>query len=781
MQEIHVGVRTLIEFVMRSGDIDSSYRSARRMREGQLVHQRIQKAYGPGFESEVSFQNRTTLHDVTFVVDGRADGVYVDPETILVDEIKSTVRPLRSLSEEEHPLHWAQAQCYAYFLCLREEREEAVVRLTYVNGDEDDPVRQFEKTISKEALEDFYRALLSKYLDFSGRILAWKRKRDASLKEAVFPYDAFRKGQRRMAVGVYEAIERGQNLFIEAPTGIGKTMSVLFPAVKSLERLRTDQIYYLTAKTATQEEAAKALRVLRGHGVALKSVQLQARDKICLNDRVACNPNDCPYAKGHFDRVNDAIFEIYDAEEMLTPETTRHYAEEHRVCPFELELDLSTFSDVVLCDYNYFFDPRAFLRRAFAEEAPSTIILVDEAHNLIDRSREMYSASLSTEEISRVAKIFPQKRDPKIHRALKRALKAIRDFHASLGERPQSATLEHPSTLYDAARQIRVALDDFLAKEADDPDYEVVRQFSFALSDYIKIYEMWMDGFVMLVSAEGEAVTWRIQCIDPSALMQDTLQKVQSGIFFSATLTPMHYYTKLLGGGAHPLVMHLPSPFDPTHLHISQVSLSTRYQARARTLPRLARLLHTWVERRLGNVMVFFPSFSYLARVVEAMEPLVTHQVLVQTRELDGEARRSILERFQRERDLCGFFVLGGQFAEGIDLPGEALSAAAIVSVGLPGLSFTREIIRRYFDRTAHAGFAFSYTYPGMNRVLQAAGRVIRTEEDRGEVLLIDDRFATSPYRALFPAYWTKVRYYSSVEDFLYENGDEIDDEAPLE
>lgn len=787
MDQIRMGVRTLIEYVMRSGDIDDRYRSNQRMQEGIRAHRRIQDQYGKGYSKEVIFRDRTTLEGIEFDVDGRADGVFEGKDEdgkdkVLIDEIKSTTRPLDSLDGEANPLHWAQAKCYAHFYCKQRDRASIEVRLTYVNLDEDLLYRTFTKTFQREELEAFYLDLLGRYLEFSRLLVAWKKKRDGSLADFPFPYEDFRPGQRTMAVGVYQTIEEGGALFVEAPTGIGKTISALYPALLAMPRLGVKKIFYLTARTTTQREPARAMDRMRDQGLCIKQVTLTAKSKICLNEKLVCDPNHCPYAKGHFDRVNAAILDLFQAEDGMDWATITEYAEKHRVCPHEFQLDMTDFADLVLCDYNYFFDPRVYLRRAFDSDDPTTVVLVDEAHNLVDRGREMYSAEISRETLRRLAALFRDKAkknkdkkskavDRAIARKADRAGRVMEDFHQALGQPDQVATAENPEDFYLALKGLAQAMDPYLAKEGDDPDYEEVRQAYFDITAYTKIDDCRMEGFLNLLTLRQGDLYWKIRCIDPTDLLQATIRRVKAAIFFSATLSPMAFYARLLGGGESPRVLHLDSPFPPDHLDLAQVSLSTRYKDRDRTMEDLTGLLHHFLEGEEagGNAMVFFPSYAYLNQVARAYRDRFGEEVLVQDPEASHKDREAVLARYMEEEDLAGFFVLGGLFAEGIDLPGLALTRVAVVSVGLPGLSFEQDVIKDYFNGEGLSGFDYAYTFPGMNRVLQAAGRLIRTETDRGRVLLVDDRFAQARYRALYPRHWKGMRYFLSVEDYMNE------------
>ncbi|MDY3051885.1 MAG: ATP-dependent DNA helicase [Ndongobacter sp.] len=771
MRAIRLAVRQLIEFVMRSGDIDNSYRSAKRMQEGIKAHQKIQSEYGSRYQKEVRFQDNTELEDVTFQVEGRADGVLEQEGRVLIDEIKSTTRSLADLDPEANQLHWAQAKCYAHFYCKQHQCERIDVQLTYVNLEEEPYVKKHCRTLRADELAGFYTDLLRRHLEFSKAILDWQNKRDESLETLRFPYKNYRPGQRKMAVAVYRTIEDSGRLFVDAPTGIGKTVSAMVPAISAIPAFGIKKIFYLTARTTTQREPGKALKLLEENGLLLKSVQLSAKERMCSNDSLSCNPQDCPAARGHFDRVNEAILDLFRHEHRLTKEVLFAYAQKHRVCPFELQLDMSDYSDFVLCDYNYVFDPRVYLRRAFDEEYEEVVLLVDEAHNLIDRGREMFSCELRRSEFEQMKDCFPAKRFKTVRRHLQKAIAVMNDFHLACGGGAHVSTEENPDTLYEEARALLSALDAYLSSEKKDVHYEAVREFGFHLLQYTRIFELWQEGFRNFLIHEqrsgGKAdLTWRIQCIDTSRLLAQLLGRVRASVFFSATLTPMSFYTELLGGGAEAKSLHLESPFDRENLLLlSTDNLSTRYADRSRTLSRLIESIHLFVTAHAGNYMVFFPSYQYLEMAADAYRERYGESVLVQQRDSDDAARRDMLKRYEEEEDVVGFFVLGGLFAEGIDLVGEHLIGCAIVSVGMPGLSFERDVIRDYFDRKEQRGFAYAYTFPGFNKILQAAGRVIRSATDRGVVLLLDDRFSQPAYRRLFPRHWQHMRTLRTSEE----------------
>lgn len=780
MEKVKLGVRTLIEFVMRSGDIDSAYRSGLRMQEGIKAHQRIQKSYGSEYKSEYFFRNTTVIENIEFEVEGRADGFMEKDGAFLIDEIKSTTRPLESLGEEDRPLHWAQAKCYGYFCCKDENIEGIDIQLTYVNLDEEALTKKFKKHFTFEELEEFYRGLLLRYLEFSKMLVENRKDRDLSLSGLEFPYEEYRPGQRKMSVGVYQAIEEGIKLFVEAPTGIGKTISTIYPSLISMSSLGVEKIFYLTARTSTQREAISALKLLREISLHLKSLVITAKEKICLNDRLLCEPNSCPYAKGHFDRVNEAILDIYSHEDDINRDVVVEYAEKHMVCPHEFQLDISDYCDFVICDYNYFFDPKVYLRRAFDSSDLQTVILVDEAHNLVDRGREMYSAEIRKSEFERLMEYFKEKKEAeedkkrkavykKIYDKAKDCVKEIEKFFLDNGNPVEMATEEEDDEIYDKLKSLSRALDSYLSKEREEEEYEAVRDVFFNISSYCKIEEVRLEGFLNVLLQEKEDLVWKIRAVDPSQLFEAILSRVRASIFFSATLSPLSFYTKLLGGSKNSAIMRLESPFDPDNLKIYQYSLSTRWKDRKNTLDELVLVVNEYIKSVSGNCMVYFPSYAYLKQFEDAYINIIGEDnckdILVQKSGLDATQRKEIIRKYLEEDGVVGFFVLGGLFSEGIDLPGNSLKGVAVVSVGLPGVSFEQNIIRDYFEKHLGKGYDFAYTYPGMNRVLQAAGRVIRDEKDKGTVLLVDDRFAQIRYRRLYPKHWKGIEYYNNFEE----------------
>ncbi|RVU54606.1 ATP-dependent DNA helicase [Anaerosphaera multitolerans] len=752
MKEIKLSVHSLIDFVMRSGDIDNTFTGVSRMREGQKIHKKLQREYGRDYESEVTLKNITKYKEITFLVEGRADGIFHRGEEVLIDEIKSTTRSLDDLKYNSNPLHWAQAKCYGYFYCVEKEISEIEIQITYFQV-ETKEIKQIVEKFNVDELEKFYLNLLDIYLDFSIMILNFKKLRDMDIENLKFPFPDYRKGQREMAVAVYRTIEEGKVLFAEAPTGIGKTISTLFPAIKSISSGFTDKIFYLTARSTTKEAANNAVENLSKENFHFKTLTLTAKEKICINESVKCNPNDCPYAKGHFDRVNDAIIDIYENEVDLTMEKIVEYSQKYIVCPMEFQLDMAIYSDLVICDYNYAFDPNVYLRRFFEDSVEKYTFLIDESHNLVDRSREMYSCELSLNKIERTMEVLEENyfkindRLKVVSEEIKKHIDGIRGNHLVLNNLDEEF-------LNEILISIRL-MERFLVSKKDNEFYEDVLDLYFDFSKFIKISDYYGENYSVLILKEDEDVFFKLFCIDTAPIFKYILKRAEASIFFSATLSPMEFYGDVLGAEDY-YKLRLTSPFNPDNLKVGVVPISTRYQHREQNYGKITEVLENYTNRK-GNFMLFFPSYKFMETVYNKFHKN-TKNVVCQKSDLREVERREFLDKFKEGESLIAFVVLGGVFSEGIDLIGERLNGVAIVSVGLPGISIERNLIKDYYNKKSSRGFEYSYIYPGINKVSQAAGRVIRSSEDRGSVLLIDDRFLYQPYRNLLPKSWKKIK-----------------------
>ncbi len=801
-----ISVRNLVEFILRSGDIttsESGLADPDAMQEGARIHKKLQRQMGALYQAEVSLSHTLTVQrddvELSLCVEGRADGIFPlsldseafgaagsapEPESsftaagegMAIDEIKGIYRRLSSLTEPV-PVHKAQAMCYAYIYALEENLPYIGIRMTYCHIPTEE-IKYFREILSFSQLEAWFLGLVQEYAKWVVWQLKWLEARNASLHTLEFPFP-YREGQRELVRSVYLSILREKRLYIQAPTGVGKTLSALFPAAHALGEGLAEKIFYLTAKTVTRTVAEEGLHILERHGLLLKRITLTAKEKICILDRPQCNPDTCPRALGHYDRINDAVFDLLTNENHISREVLLDYAEKYQVCPFEMSLDTSIWCDAVIGDYNYAFDPTASLKRFFANDTKNPyLFLIDEAHNLVDRAREMFSASLVKEELLAMKKLLQGQ-----HRQLARALDRCNREMLALKRNCDTLCKYEPLEIEPLVlKLLRLAAvyEEFLQnrEEAPAPLDSAARErlldFYFRLRSFLNIYDLLDEKYVIYSCyQEDGSFLLRLQCMDPSANLNDCLNKGRSAVFFSATLLPISYYREQLAGREEDYAIYAPSPFPADHrLLMIGRDVSTKYTRRGPVeYAKIADYILSFVSARTGNYMIFFPSYQMLldirglldARRKEAQEEDDgTYQsagditLLTQESSMTEEEREDFLSHFQEapKNTTLGLCVMGGIFGEGIDLKDSRLIGAVIVGTGLPMVCTENELFREYFDAQSGAGFDYAYLYPGMNKVLQAAGRVIRTVSDRGAILLLDERFLQNSYQRLFPREW---------------------------
>lgn len=762
-KEIRISVRNLIDFAMRSGDIDNSFRSNIAALEGTKAHQKVQKSYGDEYKAEYTLKHNIEYEDYTLILEGRADGIFILPEEIIIDEIKSTVGDLDSIEEDYREIHWAQAMCYGYIYSIQNELSHISIQLTYFHI-ETEKKKIFKRNYYLEELEKFLYFLVEKYIQWFSITFHWGNTRDDSITAMEFPFKKYRKGQRELAVAAYKTIEERKNLFVQAPTGIGKTMSTLFPALKAIGENLASKIFYLTAKTITREVPISSMEMLTNKGLQAKTVIITAKDKICLNSEVKCNPRDCAYAKGHFDRVNQAIMDIFENENLMNRDIIIQYSEKHNVCPFEYSLDICLWADVIICDYNYIFDPQVYLKRFFDVAAGNYIFLVDEAHNLVDRSREMFSSEINRNDFKALKSTF-KSTYPKIHKSLNKSINIFKKIIKDLDINEDYYQREEISDFYFPIKNLMALIEPWLIQEKNHEDYEKVLDLYFNLISFIKISELYDSHYVTYIKVEDEDIIFKLYCVDSSYLLHESLKRSRGSILFSATLTPLDYFMDLLGASKEDYHIKLSSPFASENLSLLVGDrISTKYKDRDKTYKEIVNYIHNFVLGKKGNYFVFFPSYVYMNKVYEIFkEKNPDLNLVIQNNHMNEMEREDFLKYFDEE-EVIAFAVLGGIFSEGIDLIGEKLIGAIIVGVGMPMICFERDIIKEYFNHNFIAGFDYAYVYPGMNKVLQAAGRVIRSEQDKGALLIIDDRYNTYRYKKLFPNEWN---HHISVDNSL--------------
>lgn len=807
--EVRISVRSLVEFILRSGDIDNRKAASpeNAMQEGGRIHRMIQRRMGPSYQAEVSLSHAYDAGEYEIMVEGRADGIITEsvkdalPQpaiaektdggvetrlavtpgqeqavqklTVTIDEIKGTYHDLKKMKAPV-PVHLAQAKCYAYIYATQKKLSDIRVRMTYCHI-ETEEIRYFHEEYLYEELQEWFEDLMGQYRKWADYQFAWQKSRQESIKKLAFPFP-YREGQKELASYVYQTIYHKRKLFIEAPTGAGKTISTIFPALKAMGEGLCERIFYLTAKTITRTVADDTITLMREKGLQLKSVILTAKDKICFIEETECNPAACPYAKGHYDRVNEAMYDLLTHADNFTRERIEEYAEKYRVCPFEMCLDMSLFADAVICDYNYLFDPHVYLRRFFAEGVRGEyIFLVDEAHNLVERGREMYSALLCKEaflEMKKTVKAYDERIAKNLDRCNKEMLALKRECEGC-------QVVEETDALVRALLRLGAAIEDYLEDHDDSPVRADILSFYFEVSHFLEMYELADENYVTYseLREDGSFIV-KLFCVNPAGNLKNCMRRGRSTILFSATLLPIQYYKTLLGAEDGDYEVYARSVFRPEKLGLYIGSdVTSRYSRRSDAeYYRIAAYIHNIIEKRHGNYMVFFPSHSFLQRVYEIYRDYFNAEgeveCILQESHMNEESREAFLNRFrgnedcdlqrliqmdievEEERSLLGFCVMGGIFSEGIDLKNDSLIGAVIVGTGLPQVCNERELLKKYFDGWGENGFNYAYRYPGMNKVLQAAGRVIRTVDDFGVVALLDERFLSPAYQRLFPREW---------------------------
>lgn len=844
--EIRVSVRNLVEFLLRQGDIDNRHQAApdNAMQEGGRIHRMIQRRMGAEYQAEVPLKYTLQTPEYLLTVEGRADGIIHHEGRVVIDEIKGTYRELARMREPS-PLHVAQAKCYAYMYGLKEELAELQVRLTYCNITTEE-LRYFYEDYTFQELEEWFEKMISAYRRWADDSFRWRALRQASIDGLEFPFP-YREGQKELVTNVYRTIYHKRKLFLEAPTGVGKTLSTVFPAVQAMGQGMAERLFYLTAKTITRTVAEDALEILRHSGLRFRSVILTAKEKICFMEEANCNPEYCPYAKGHYDRINEAVYELLTSEESFSRSRIEKYAEKHRVCPFELCLDMALFADGIICDYNYLFDPHVYLKRFFSEGADNPyIFLIDEAHNLLERGREMYSATLSKEEFLELRRELRQTlvsesakkpdfaqltleltevsgnnlsaaestglttgggsaaestglttggeqaaestgRRKRGHAGARSVLvregyadkliygleKCNRELLEMRRECADCRIVEHLDTFVQPLLRLHATLDEYLSEQEDEqpPVRELLLDFYFAVGHFLEMHELVDENYVNYTQlCEDGSFFVRLFCVNPGKNLGICMQRGRSSILFSATFLPIQYYKRLLGGGQEDYEVYAQSVFQPEKRALFIASdVTSKYARRSEgEYYNIARYIDEIVRNRHGNYMVFCPSYAFLQAIYDKYQECFAgedRECILQGDSMSEAEREAFLARFSGNEGLkpqsggakhilIGFCVLGGIFSEGIDLKNDSLIGAVIVGTGLPQVCNEREILKGYFDGDGESGFDYAYRYPGMNKVLQAAGRVIRTVEDVGVIALLDERFLQPAYRRLFPREW---------------------------
>lgn len=766
MKKLYLSVHTLVDFLLRSGDIDSRIFNNASMLEGTRIHLRYQKMQEGNYLSEEKLTGIINYEDYEITLEGRADGIILGGKRIIIDEIKSTVAPLDEFYETQGNWHLGQAICYAYLYALDHDEKEMEIRLTYISQHDDSKL--FKSFIFDfDELKERVYSYIEDYLSFYKRQEYHNQLRNTSADNLEFPYGEFRKGQREVSKYVYSVCKNGGEFFFEAPTGTGKTISALFPAVKTFSDEKNEKIFYLSAKNQTKEVALNAVKAMVDKGLNVRSILISSKETMCQCEATTCNPDECIFAKGYYSKLRKALDELSEENQMHDTDSILKYAIKNEMCPFELQLDYSLLCDIIICDYNYLFDPLVHLKRYFDDVNTPYFALIDEAHNLAERSLDMYSCELCEDDFLLLQKIFKSHKHPKFKRALKKLIKSFADFKSEDEYFIVDGDLS--IDFYSILEEFFKVSQDILRNYEEYVSEHFISCFR-AVNRFIKIHDYFNESYKIYYQQDNSTLYMR--CIDASKFLHDTISKIRGAVYFSATLTPMPYYIKRLGGDSDVPTMKLPSPFSKKNLLLLvRGDISTRYKDRHRSYQKIVDSIYSLVKQKVGNYLVFFPSYQYLNDVLNLYPKEDNVNIIVQTKEMDRLQKDIFLNNFKKNPDntTIGFAVLGGSFSEGIDLTNDKLIGAVIVGVGLPGICFERDIMKEYYDSKEESGFDYAYTNPGMNKVMQAAGRVIRTKDDVGVVLLIDERFLTRKYQDLFKVEWSHyIDVYSEDEIVSY-------------
>lgn len=757
MQSKKVSVRELVAFVHNEESIDNRKQSNHTALEGSKIHRKLQQSMDENYQSEVSLKTVYQGKQFDIQLEGRCDGIWQKENQIIIDEIKTGEHTFEQLEDATLQLFMAQAKIYAYIYALQEKLEEVVVMVRYFCT-QDEKIDEYQNQYSFDELNDYYQETMKEYEKWLIFLDKYRQNRQKKLQALQFPYNNYRKGQRELSIAVYRTLSQEKCLFMEAPTGTGKTLSTLFPALKAMGEYNQGRIFYLTAKTITRQVALDTMKLFEEQQSEIKTIEISAKEKICFMNECKCNPDYCPFAKNYYQKQKLAIWDLLNNGHFYSREQISEVAKKYECCPFELSLDLSLYSDVIVCDYNYLFDPQVYLKRFFELEETDSYFLVDEGHNLISRAREMYSKALSLQLIKDFKKLLP-KHHRKHHKILQQFIEYCEESRKLLKDRDYLFQKELPDKLIDLGYRWSEYFRDFLLELKDEiPTW--LQNLYFDLMSFLKISEYYDDHFSFLVELVNHELQFKIFCLDPAHFIKQKLDFGKGSVLFSATLSPVQYYQNLLVGHTDDLTFRQSSPFNQNQFQVLVADyLPMTYKYRSQVVDSLCELIKKATDIKAGNYFCFFPSFSYMEEVYQRYIQLYPEaEVLIQSRELKDVEKEAFLANFQAQNEqvVLGFCVLGGVFSEGIDLKKNRLIGSIIVSVGLPQISKEQEELKRYFDEKNQQGFYYIYQLPGFNKMMQAAGRVIRTEEDRGVILLIDQRFSRKDYMQLYPSHWSK-------------------------
>jgi DNA excision repair protein ERCC-2 len=766
MVHLDLSVHDIVDLILRTGDLDSRIFNRSTMNEGTKLHQVYQRKYAQsGYQAEVGLTHDYVHEDVTLHVTGKADGVYVEDDLVIIEEIKTTVADLKVFHKQHERWHMMQAAFYGHMLASQLRHQRIEVRLIYMHQATLETYAQTYQFTLEEITKDVQDVIVE-YVHFYQLMVAHQHQLKTSLASLTFPFATFRDGQRQLAKYVYGVSKQGGRLFVEAPTGIGKTMSTLFPMVKQLGT-SFEKIFYFTAKNSGKVAAMDALETLRKQLPDLSYVVITAKDQMSFCPKGKINPDDCLYARGYYDKIKDVLTYALTHYQAFNKETIQALAEQFKIEPFELSLDLSLFVDVVIADYNYLFDPTAYLRRFFEQSSGKYGVLIDEAHNLVERSRDMFSATLSQSQMDTLKKAMKKASKP-LKTSVNKLIKLWKEL-IDVDSMPTQITLTKLwiTTLEKFIQEAQVEMKRLRVSLAD-----AIMDIYFKCVRFVRTYDLWGDHYRVLVEKIDGDITLHLWCLNPSIQLKKVIEPLHAVVMFSATLSPIDFFIAMLGGSASDSVLRLTSPFPQANFKVMLASqVKTTLKKRELTMQEVAIYIESALKGKIGNYLVFFPSYQYLESVKKHLTLPDDTIVLTQTKLMSQDDKASFLSQFNYapKQTTLGMAVLGGIFSEGIDLVSDRLIGVMIVSVGLPQISYQRDLIASYFDKHDQRGFNYAYVFPAINKVLQAMGRVIRSETDRGFALLLDERYLQSDYHDI------RLKYPQYI---ICDSPDEVEDEV---
>ena len=764
-KSLRLSVHQLVDFLLRTGDIDNRVFNRSSMSEGTRLHSSYQAKQSANYMAEYPLAVSLTVDEIDILLEGRADGIIKRSNgEYAIDEIKTTVEDLKIFHDDNLDWHLGQAKCYAYMFAKLNDLEYIGIKLTYIRQGKEKEQLIDTYMFNYLELEQFVIDLINQYLDFYHIIFNKIAKRNESIETLSFPFKKYRPGQRELAKYCYAVAKKGSRMFVEAPTGIGKTISTIFPFVKALKDDEKSKIFYLTAKTSGKEAAHQAVRILKDNGLSLSDIIITAKDKVCFCKGQACNPDECPYTKHYYDKIQTVLrYSLLNYDDFDLSLITQ-IAYDNQICPFEFELDLSLFMDMIICDYNYLFDPISYMKRYFDEDSSHYLALVDEAHNLVDRSRDMYSASLSYEMFKDARKSVRHSKFHKLKLAMSKMNKMFKEY--LFYEDGNHILQAFNDYTYKTLSSFVTTMQDINKNENKEMTKDLL-SFYLEVNRFNRILDLVNDSYLLYVEVNKGNVVLNADCLDASKFLNGCLEAIKGSVLFSATLSPLEYYINTLGGKEKDASMVLPSPFPRDNLKIVIApNVSIRYKKRDESYQKVADYIASFVRNKVGNYFVFLPSYEYLRNLMPYIniEDALIHE---QKTEMTDEEKEAFLLNFKPSPEVTSiaFVVVGGVFGEGIDLVSDRLIGAVIVGIGMPRINFISDQIAKYYDEKGLIGHDYAYLNPGMNKVMQALGRVIRSEDDKGAVLLIDDRYLNNEYRDLFKAEWRDYEVVFNTEE----------------